>query len=49
MVISSPYVLSIISQQMRTVRRVMNILPAQMKTSPIPAAIANKKAFLKIK
>ena len=32
-----------------TVTIVMNILPAQIKTSPIPATIANKNVFLRIK
>jgi len=31
------------------VKTVMKILPAQIKTSPIPATIANKKVFLKIR
>jgi hypothetical protein len=31
------------------VTKVMNTLPAQINTSPIPATIANKDMFLKIK
>ena len=32
-----------------TVVTVMKILPAQINTSPIPATIANKNVFLKIR